>query len=258
MAFKKGEMKEAIQTVWKSLVEGDSDENIMDFMGIEPEDYESVRKVMLEEQAQLLRTKPPEHHYVEYMLWQYKGIKDLTEIVARLKEAKSPNAAAQVAAIKVRSDIYDKIISKGQEFGVLKKTPETKVTVGGHFVAELTSEKLRSQLTSALVDLDKLMKRYGDGDMTSVDPGPLHHGPKLAADSSLDSPAIVVVAPPAKDDMINVVAKPKPIGPRSDLKGKSYKSKKPPMGAKVRGVKSAAIKDEVRASKAVSYDRDFD
>lgn len=254
MSLTKADTKAAAAEIWKKLISGDDDEDLMELLGVDEETYETLKKTMLEEQAIELRTRPPEHTYVQYVLWQQRGVHDLTELIEKQKKRTSPNANAMVAAIKVRGDIYDKIIAKGQEFGVLKKTPDTKLIVGGHFVTDLTSPELRKKVTASISEMDKLMKRYGDTSILDVDPGALHHGPKLLTDSSTLESTVVIEAPPAKDDMLAIVAKPVPTGPKGpQVKGKKFKAAKVTGGSKVLGVKSQAVKEENRKKREPDY-----
>lgn len=254
MTLTKLETKELIETIWERLAKGESESDLCEMLGLEPEEYETKRKAMLIEKASEYKNKPPEHMFVEYVIWQLRGINDLTELVEKLKVSKTPNANAIVAAIKVRSDVYDKVIAKGQEFGVLRKSAaESKISIGGITLADLTNEKLRTQITSAIGDMDKLMKRYGDMSMTEVDPGVLHHGPRLL-ESSIDTEGttVVVEAPPAKDDVVVPAAKPKAEGPRTVThKNKKSKATANKAKTKARGVRSPEIKEEMAASRNV-------
>jgi len=188
---------EALASIWDLMVEGNDDKAIIEKMGVPAETYKLLRQRLLAEKAAELKAKPPEHVYVEYVVWQTQGINDLSKMIAEFKTTKQYNAL--VGAVRVRAELYDKLIAKGQEFGVFRKTPERKEVVGGFVVADLTNEALRAMITKSLTDMDKLVKRYGDGDIIDIDPGPTHSGPRLVADAAGDM-IETIEAPPGKDD----------------------------------------------------------
>lgn len=193
----KEEMAETLETIWDLLLDGNTDKEIIELTGLDADAYKALRQKLLEEKAAELQSKPAEHVYVEYVIWQSQGIVDLTTMIDQFRKTKQYNA--MVGAVRVRAELYDKLIAKGQEFGVFKKTPERKEVVGGFILADLTSDKLRTLVTGALVDLDKIMRRYGDTDIMAIDAGPVHHGPRLVADSG--EVIEVSEAPMAKDDI---------------------------------------------------------
>jgi hypothetical protein len=192
----KAEIAETMETIWDLLLEGNTDKEIIELTGLEAEAYKHLRQRLVEEKAAELTSKPAEHVYVEYLIWQSQGIVDLTKMMDQFRKTKQYNA--MVGAVRVRAELYDKLIAKGQEFGVFKKTPERKEIVGGFVLADLTSDKLRTMVTHAVSDLDKLMKRYGDADIIEISSGPTHHGPRLieASGEAVEVPE----APMAKDD----------------------------------------------------------
>lgn len=208
----KAELAETMATIWDLLLDGNTDKDIIDLTGLEAEAYKVLRTRLLEEKAAELQSKPAEHVYVEYVIWQSQGIVDLTKMIGDFKKSKQYNA--MVGAVRVRAELYDKLIARGQEFGVFKKTPERKEVVGGFILADLTSDKLRTMVTGALSDLDKLMRRYGDRDIIEMDGGPVHHGPRLLEDGGVVTE--VAAAPPAKDDPVSVPpVAPEPAGSKA-------------------------------------------
>lgn len=192
------DIEEAKNSIWDSLCKGESDDEIMDLMGLDPEIYKSLKVQMLEDKAQELKRKPPEHVYVEYILAQTQNIQDLSDMIAEFKTTKQYNAL--VGAIRARSDLHDKLIAKGQEFGVFRKMPQRRELVAGVIVQDMSKDALKTAITGAISKLDTMMKRYGDGDILDQLPGPIHHGPALP--SVIDAEAEEVVAPRAKSKTV--------------------------------------------------------
>jgi hypothetical protein len=205
------EVMEALASIWDLLLEGNEDKEIMELMGLEAPQYKYLRQRLLETKAEELKAKPPEHMYVDYIVWQSRGIVDLTKMIKQFSTTKQYNA--MVGAIRVRADLYDKIMTKGQEFGVFKKAPERKEIVGGFILADLTNVELRKMIFKSLGEMDKMMKRYGEMDIIDIDPGETHSGPRLVAEAGTHEDIEVPEAPPAKDDA--PVAAPAPIGSKA-------------------------------------------
>lgn len=251
----KAELAETMETIWDLLLDGNTDKEIIELTGLEAEAYKALRQKMLEEKAAELQAKPAEHVYVEYIIWQTQGIVDLTKMLDKFRETKQYNA--MVGAVRVRAELYDKLIAKGQEFGVFKKTPERKEIVGGLVLADLSSDKLRAMVTGALSELDKLMRRYGDTDFIDIEAGPVHHGPRLLEDGG----AVIEVAeaPPAKDDPAPapvgskaIPAPPSVITPPRPKGSKNVRARTSKHSSKARGRRAHDVVTAKRAGPAES------
>jgi hypothetical protein len=113
------------------------------------------------------------------MIDQMKNLKDLDGMIESFKTTKQYNA--MVGAVRARSEILDKLIEKGQEFGLVHKMPDRKEIVAGILVADLTNKELKQMITAELSNLNGMMKRYGDKTIMDMDPGVLHRGEALPA-----------------------------------------------------------------------------
>ena len=179
MPFKKNEIQEAIVTIYTKLCEGKDDREVMDEMGLEADEYEAFKAAMFDAKTDEIREMPEEHLYVRYIIEQNINIKDLTTMINQFKSTKQYNAL--VGAVRARSEILDKIIAKGQEFGIIKKTPTRKEVVAGVLVADMTNNDLRVGITKAIKQLDSLVKMYGGNKsiLELPDPESFHRGPVL-------------------------------------------------------------------------------
>jgi hypothetical protein len=174
-ALSKVELSEAMISLFEELSEGNTDASIMDLMGWNADTFQNVKRAMLEGKAEELRTKPREHVYVEYLISQSRNIQDLNDLVDTLDKKQQYNAL--VGAIRLRSDIHDKIIARGQEFGVIRKEAETKRIIGGLLVTDMSSSEIRTAIGTHLGELKGMMERFGDADFASMPtPKKLHHG----------------------------------------------------------------------------------
>jgi len=151
----------------------------MKMMGLTAEEYEALKAVMFDAKSDEIRDMPEEHLYIRYMIEQSINLENLSKMIKEFRESKQ--YSAMVNAIRTRSDILDKIVAKGQEFGLIKKTPDRKEVVAGLIVGELSNNQLREGITHAIKHLDGLTKMYGKSKsfMELEAPKEIHHGPEL-------------------------------------------------------------------------------
>lgn len=182
MRLTKKQLKEAIETIYAGLCDDRTDKDMMTAMGLSAEEFQDLKAQMFDKKADAIREKPNEHIFVEYLINQTGNIQALTDMIAEFKTSKQYNA--MVGAVKARADIYDRLIAKGQEFGLIDKRPERKEIVAGLLVADLSNQQLKVEMTRALDGLNKLQKRFGDGDLLALPKAEsLHRGPALEAES---------------------------------------------------------------------------
>ncbi len=155
------------------LAGGATDEVAQAELNISPAKYLRLKQDIYESETERLRSTPTEHTYINYCLAQMGCIKDLTDLLDEAKKQKNSNAS--VGAIRARSDIYDKLIKTGQEFGILEKKPEEKRIVAGIMIAQLSNDQLKQAITTAIGSLNEMVSRFGNLDMTQVEPGTLHY-----------------------------------------------------------------------------------
>ena len=160
-----------------------SDLSICEEMSIDLNDFANLKNEMYRVEKIDLHGKSTDEVYVDYVLVQKGCIRDLNGAMEMFKATKQLNAL--VGAIRARSDIYDKIIQRGQEFGVLEKVPEKKMVIGGLLVAGLDNKELRAHIAKELNSLSEITKKYGDTDITGA---PISMGAAAAA-------GVVVPAP---------------------------------------------------------------
>lgn len=179
MKLSKEQLREAVMRIYGLLCEGDEEGDILDEMGISADEYEKLKAAMFEYKSEELRSKPIEHIYVQYIIDQTKNLKDLDKFIRESRASKQ--SSNLVGAVRARAEIYDRLITKGQEFGIIKKMPNRTEIVGGVVLAELTNKELKKQMTGALSELNFLLEKYGDKDIIDVTPGKIHQGKGLPA-----------------------------------------------------------------------------
>lgn len=168
----KAEFRAVCARLRSHLAEGKEHDEIAQLLGLTAAEFQELLKRFFESEADDLRGRTTEEVYVDYTLRQTQNIKDLTRMLGAFEESKQHSA--MVGAVRARSDILDKIITKGQEFGFIEKKPETKI-VAGMIVSQLSTPDLRRAISDELGNLDRLMSRFGDAPgILDIDIGPVH------------------------------------------------------------------------------------
>ena len=201
MAFTKAEKMEAAASIYELMLAGESDDRIMSAMGMSAELFQEAKRFMLESKASEARSKSREVVYVEYVLEQrgnVRQIDDLLNVMSGPDGKKHYNAF--VGALRLRSDIADRILERGYELGIVRKTPEQHEVIGGIAVAGMTSEDLLKAIKEA-VSLTTSVP-FADKSILELDAGPLHRGEgvidALVEDGEDDEALLASVpAPPA-------------------------------------------------------------
>jgi len=174
------DLDHAAEFLWTLLTSGKSNEDAQSELGVDRGTYDLIKLRCLDRQAILLRKTPVEHVYAQYIIDQSQNIRELSEqIVRNAKDSRLANT--QVAALRLRADLYDRILTKGQEVGIIHKQPDEKHVTGGFVIAELSSDDLRKRIQDEMTGINKMMREFGDGKFIDVVAGPTHHGKALPA-----------------------------------------------------------------------------
>lgn len=176
----KKELEELAQVAFDALVSGMDASELRDELALDEDDLKAVLVHMFDAKAEELRNRPTEHVYVQYVIDQCRNIVDLTKLIGEFKTTRQHSA--MVSAIKARSDIQDKMIERGQEFGVIAKPTERNgPLVAGIVIAELTNNELKQTIVRELKEVQRMMAQFGDANIIDVEVSELHRGPALPA-----------------------------------------------------------------------------
>lgn len=185
------ELDDLATLAWDALMTGVEGEELRDSLALDEEDFSAVLTRMFDAKASEVRNKPTEHVYVQYILDQGRNIADLTTLVQDFK--KTRQHSAMVSAIKARSDIQDKILQRGQEFGLIASAQDGKgLLLAGIMIQELTNDELRRAVVRELRDINTMMKDSGDADFIDVEVKEIHRGPALPPEDmgELEAPKV--------------------------------------------------------------------
>lgn len=160
------------------LASGDSDHEACTKLNIGWADYEELRTKMLEFEVDRVRKRSPDQVYVEYCMQQENNIHALSTMIDTFHESKQ--YGAMVGAVKARAEIYDKIIEKGQEFGIIDKRPDRQEIIHGILIRDLTDQDLQHHIFTAVQNLAGMIDKYGQAvTILDVEAGPVY--PELPA-----------------------------------------------------------------------------
>lgn len=177
--MKKSSSLKIIASIYGRLLDGETDGDIMDSMSLDVQEYHRYKEGLYRLKAEELRQRPSEHTYVDYVIQQTENIQKLSDIVDDMMRTKDYTSVL-IGAIKAKSEIHDKLITKGQEFGLIKKVASKKEIVAGVTVSELTNEDLKKAIAGALNDLNRMTQQYGDVDLKQLsEQNDLYYGESL-------------------------------------------------------------------------------
>jgi hypothetical protein len=134
-----------------------SDFEICDYMEIKGHELARIKKEIFYEEIHGIRNMSSEEMFAQYKMQQMEVIKDIDVLVERFKGTKQLQALSSM--IKTKADIFDKIIEKGQEFGVISKTAEkTAILVGNLNLAESNADQIEAELKKVNDEINKILK----------------------------------------------------------------------------------------------------
>jgi len=172
--LKRREALEAAAYIYECRIRGKRDKYIQEQLGLDADQYAEACKFLLEHRSEQLREMPREHVYVEYVIDQKKNIKDLDSLIRNLDANSQYNAL--IGAIRLRSDIQNKILDRAQEFGLVKKEAEKRELIGGIALFDLGADDLRKKIVSHTKGLAEVMRDYGEKDFLRLPAPELHYG----------------------------------------------------------------------------------
>lgn len=182
---------ELAAAIYAGLVEGQTEEEIIEDLGVTLDDYAAAKKFLLVSKGDEEERLSAKERFARYVIEQERNVVDLTDLVNNLDKQKQYSAC--VGAIRMRAEIADKIISTGQTLGIIAKEPEKRLLLGGISVTEMKDNDLRKGVLAAIGGLSKMIDKYGaTANMRELSPGPLHHGEAIEVNQpALDKPKML-------------------------------------------------------------------
>lgn len=172
LRIRKNQLRAVCAKLRSFLAAGDTDHQACERLGLSWNDYEELKAKMMDMEGEKVRNQTPEQVYVTYLMAQDSNVRALSDMIDHFKDLKQH--AAMVGAVKARADIYDKMITKGQEFGFIDKVPERTEIIAGLMIKDLSNDELRAEITGAVGGLDSMLKKYGEAQIIDLYPGQIH------------------------------------------------------------------------------------
>jgi len=161
------------------LLEGVGDDDLCEKLQCSLERLQELKLALDDQEVEALRKSPTEHTYVEYVREQRRCMLALDRLIdgygpTAEDEPKGTTPTAFVSAVKTKSDIIDKIVKTGQEFGLIQRASQGKGMIAGQAIFNLSHTEVKNYAIGELKALNEMMQRYGDQSIGDLDPGPLH------------------------------------------------------------------------------------
>ena len=181
---------ELAAAIYAGLVDGQTEEEIIDDLGITVQHYGIAKKFLLLSKGDEEERLTPKERFARYLIDQERNVVDLNDLVSNLNS--KTQYSVIVGAIRMRAEIADRVIATGQTLGVISKEPERKVLLGGISITEMKDTDLRKGVLDAIGGLGKMIEKYGTGaNVRALAPGPLHHGEAIEiTTAALGKPSI--------------------------------------------------------------------
>lgn len=114
-------------------------------------------------QERLIVRRSPEETFIDYALRQEGCARELNDLIPSLR-ADPKSIGAAVTAIKVKSDILERVLKAGQDLDIISKAPKRhQVTVvDGIDVSGMSDPALRQLTMKVLSRFQRLVGRYGE------------------------------------------------------------------------------------------------
>lgn len=166
----------------EALLEGVGDDDLCEKLQCSLERVQELKLALDDQEVEALRKSPTEHTYVEYVREQRRCMLALDRLIDGYNPpkiegedaAQSTSPTAFVSAVRTKSDIIDKIVKTGQEFGLIERASQGKGMIVGQAIFNLSNKEIANYAIGELKALNEMMQRYGDQSIGELDPGPLH------------------------------------------------------------------------------------
>lgn len=183
--MKKKEILEAITKMWTRMSEGATLDEVSAELGVDAEAIQALYSKMLDHQAEQIRSRSVEHTYVLYLLNQTANIRDLTAVIDNfMNDSKQINAV--VGAARARSDIYDKLMARGQECGLIPKQPEQSTLIMGVAIDRLSNKELQGMVIDAAKSVGSLVEHGNQNFLELPPPAHIHQGPSVELEPEVE------------------------------------------------------------------------
>lgn len=194
----RSEKIELAAAIHELMVEGNSDGDIIEELGVTAQDFAAGKKFLLQSIGDEHELMTPKERFAGYLIKSEANLSSLDDLVTNLNHKTQYNVV--LGAIRLRQEIQNQIINTGQTLGLIAKEPERKILLGGLAVTDLADKDLRKGVVNAIAGLSGLFDKYGDGqNLRQLTPGKLHYGEAIEVKSKTEIDTAALGAPPMKE-----------------------------------------------------------
>lgn len=158
----------AVNSLTELLTSGFSDEQARIELGLSVDDYDALKGILYDRETASLKSKTNEMIFIDYTQSQMTVLKEVDLLLEKLDDSKMH--AAAVGALRLSSDVKHRILTVGQDLGVLSKRAPTQ----RHLILTGSIDDMRAAVAREVRDLEDLMRSAGSGDLKTIDVGPVH------------------------------------------------------------------------------------
>ena len=132
-------------------------DEIVDRSGWTEDKLSKVREELFAREEMDLVGRRTEDVFIDYVMRTRANIRQLDDILEDLRMTKQ--GSAMVGAVKAKQDLMDRILNRGQEFGLIEKKPDRSQV--GIVVANMDDLALREMLVNEMNQLRSMMDSMG-------------------------------------------------------------------------------------------------
>jgi len=144
-----------LDLVQDTIMRGLTDEQATKELGIGLPEYRKLQTGVMDRLIEQLQKQTTFQVYAHYVLEQKSCVLELQKMIDGFKTSKQHNAL--VGAVKAKSEILDKIISKGQDMGVIEKRAKRIEFIGSLDVRNMTDLDIARSIMLEMQEINELV-----------------------------------------------------------------------------------------------------
>lgn len=172
--------KKLLARIQAAVAAGEEEADVIEELGLTREQYDVVRQDYYRQHEVGLQSKlRPEHAFIDWLVYHRALIRELNDFIKAQQVAVASGSQAEgqpqtvrlvdmdpkahLGAIKLKSEIYEKMIDRGQNLGLIKKATDTKLV--GVVVSELDDKAFMELIVKEISEFERVMRVYGTTDI---------------------------------------------------------------------------------------------
>lgn len=146
---------------------GQDDETIRASLKLTHGKFRQLKREAYSRESAHMRGQSTEDVFLQFRMRQERLAGLVMDMLPGFK--KLGQAAPQVSAIKVISDIHDRVIKTGQEMGIIERAPDRVQAHSDNMFANMSAAVLRKWITTLAGEFVALDAKYGSKNIVNVE-----------------------------------------------------------------------------------------